>query len=239
MTMGGDLTVSALSAPGTAVPGGPITVTDTTRNSGSVAMPQSETGFYLSLNTIYDASDVFIGSRAVPPLAPSASDAASTQLVLPAGTVPGLYYVFGVADWNGAVSEGLESNNSRRSGTIRIGPDLVVTILNAPSSAVAGSTITASDTTKNQGGETAPASGTSYYLSANSQVDAGDVLLATRDVAVLAPGQSQAGSVSVQIPAGTAPGRYYLVAKADGPGAMAEAQETNNTRGRAITIAAP
>jgi subtilisin family serine protease/subtilase family serine protease len=239
MTMGGDLTVSALSAPGTAVPGGPITVTDTTRNSGSVSMPQSETGFYLSLNTVLDPSDVFLGSRAVPPLGPSASDAASTELVLPAGTVPGLYYVFGVADWNGAVSEGLESNNSRRSGTIRIGPDLVVTILNAPSSAVAGSSITVSDTTKNQGGETAPASGTSYYLSVNSQVDGGDVLLATRDVAALAPGQSQAGSVSVQIPAGTAPGKYYLVAKADGPGALAEAQETNNTRGRAITITAP
>jgi subtilase family serine protease len=42
----------------------------------------------------------------------------------------------------------------------------------------------------------------------------------------------------VPIPASTAAGTYYIVAKSDGEDAIAEAQETNNTRSRSISILA-
>jgi subtilisin family serine protease len=236
--VGGDLIVSALSVPSTAMANGPITVTDTTKNQGAAAVPESVTGFYLSLNGYYEPTDQFLGSRVVNALGLSATNTASTQLTIPTGTAPGIYYVMAVADIGGAVAESLETNNGRNSAGIRVGPDLTVPSLSAPSSAVAGTSISASDTTTNQGGDTAPASGTSFYLSTNSSLDAGDLFLATREVLSLGAGLSQAGSVMLLIPASTAAGTYYIIAKGDGENAIVEAQETNNTRSRSISIVA-
>ncbi|MGH9255281.1 MAG: CARDB domain-containing protein [Vicinamibacterales bacterium] len=238
LKIGGDLVLTAVSAPATGMANGPISVTDTTKNQGAAAVPTSATGFYLSLNLSYDATDVFLGSRNVGSLAPSATETASTTLVVPPGTAPGTYYVVGVADWNGGVAESTENNNIRLTNGLRIGPDLIVTTLTAPSAAVAGTSISASDTTTNQGGDIAPASVTRFYLSANSSLDAADVLLATRPVAALAPGLSQAGSASLLIPPSTAAGTYYIIAKADGDDAMVESLENNNTRVRSISITA-
>jgi subtilase family serine protease len=237
--IGGDLVVSAISAPATGRASGPITVTDTTKNQGTAPVPESVTGFYLSLNGTYNSTDQFLGSRVVGSLGPSATNTASTELIIPPGTIPGLYYVIGVADVNGVVAESVETNNTRNTtASIHIGPDLTVTVLTAPSSATAGTSISASDTTTNQGGDTAPGSGTSYYLSTNTWFDTGDLFLATRQVVSLGPGMSQAGSVILPIPASTAAGTYYIVAKGDGEDAFLEAQETNNTRAKSISIVA-
>jgi subtilase family serine protease len=121
---------------------------------------------------------------------------------------------------------------------VRIGPDLIVTTLAAPASAVAGSAMTGSDTTMNQGGDVTPASVTNYYLSLNATLDGGDLLIGTRQVLSLAANASQAGAVSLTIPAATAPGTYTIIAKADGDEAIVEAAETNNTRTKSITITA-
>jgi subtilase family serine protease len=53
----------------------------------------------------------------------------------------------------------------------------------------------------------------------------------------LSGGASSAGAVTVTIQAGTAPGSYFLIARADGADAIAEYSETNNVRARAITVA--
>ena len=93
--------------------------------------------------------------------------------MIPAGTAPGTYWVIAAADWNGTVAESTENNNSRAS-SLRVGPDLTVPVLTAPSSAVAGTSISVSDTTTNQGGDTAEASMTSFYLSTNLTLDANE-----------------------------------------------------------------
>ena len=81
-----------------------------------------------------------------------------------AGTLPGSYWVIAIADWRTAITESAESNNTR-TYSFRVGPDLIVNTVTAPTSAVAGTTISVTDMTWNQGGDTAPASGTAYYLS--------------------------------------------------------------------------
>jgi subtilisin family serine protease/subtilase family serine protease len=237
IVIGGDLVVTANTAPATGMPNGAITVTDTTRNQGAATIPPSSTGFYLSTNGSLSANDVFLGSRTVSALAPSTSEAGSMQVTIPANTTPGSYYVVAVADWNGAVLESQETNNTRSSSAIRIGPDLTVTALTAPTSAVAGTTITANDTTMNQGGEATPASITNFYLSTNSTLDAGDQLIGTRQLNAVGAGQTSAGSALLTVPT-TAAGTHYIIAKADGNDAIQESSEVNNTRVRTITIAA-
>jgi subtilase family serine protease len=236
--IGGDLTVTSVSVSSPVATGGPITVTETTTNQGTGAVGESTTAFYLSINTVHDASDLFLGSRTVGALAASQSSTVQTPLVIPAGTAAGTYYVMGVADANREILESLETNNTRNSAAVRLGPDLIVSALMAPSSAVAGTSINVTDTTRNQGGDTAPGSRTMFYLSSNLSLDAGDELLGTREVSSLGAGLSESGSALLLIPASTAAGTYYVIARSDSDDIIEESLETNNLRVRTISIAA-
>jgi subtilase family serine protease len=109
--VGPDLVISAISAPGTSGAGITITVTDTTKNQGGGAADPTTTRFYLSTNTVLDASDVPLGSRAVPALASGASSSGSTAVTIPAGTPSGSYYILAAADADNLVVETLENNN--------------------------------------------------------------------------------------------------------------------------------
>jgi uncharacterized membrane protein len=159
-------------------------------------------------------------------------------VTIPAATGTGTYYVLAKADADSAVGEASETNNVKIGPSVRVGPDLIVTAVTAPVTAVAGTTVAVSDTTKNQGGGGALGSTTSFYLSINVLLDASDTLLGTRLVGSLGPGLSDSGSVPVTIPGGTPAGNYYIIAAADGPAAIVETLETNNTRVRWIQISA-
>ncbi len=222
-----DLIISALSAPSTAGAGMTLTITDTTKNQGTGAAGASTTGFYLTASTTLDANAVLFGSRAVPALAAGATSSASTTVTIPAGTTAGNYYIIAKADANNVVPETNEANNLYY-WYIQVGPDLVISALSAPSTSGAGMTFTITDTTKNQGAGTAGASTTGFYLSASTVLDANAVLLGSRSVPALAAGATSSGSTTVTIPAGTATGNYYIIAKADANNVVAETNKGNN-----------
>ncbi|HEU5323563.1 MAG TPA: CARDB domain-containing protein, partial [Methylomirabilota bacterium] len=179
-----------------------------------------------------------LGSRAVPALAAGASHTGSATVTIPAGTAPGTYYVMAKVDADGVVAETQEGNNTF-SRSVQLGPDLVIGGLSAPASAGAGTTLTVTDTTLNGGGGPAGATTTAFYLSTNSSFDAADVPLGSRPVPALAAGASDTGSATLTIPAGTAPGAYYLIGRADSAGEIAETLETNNVQARPLTVTSP
>jgi subtilase family serine protease len=230
-----DLVVSGLTVPSWGAAGAPIQVTDTTVSQGTGPAPASTTSFYLSSNPVLDASDPQIGTRPVPALGVGASSMVTSSLTLPDPLPPGSYTIFAKADGAEAVAESNEFNNTRLA-FIQIGPDLTVSGLSAPATAGPGTTIVVSDTTTNQGQATAAASMTRFYLSSDFTLDAGDALLQSRAVPALAGQASSAGSTAVTIPASTADGSYYLITKADGADAVAESNETNNTRSVLLRI---
>ena len=233
--MGPDLSMSAFTVPGNGAADSSVVVTDTTRNQGGGAATGSVTRFYLSLNSVLDSSDTPIGSRSVPALDPSVTNAATTTLMVPASTPAGAYYLIAKADADDAVPETSETNNSI-ARSILIGGDLVVTSFTVPSKAGAGATIVVSDTTTNQGGGGAPATSTRFYLSTNATLEAGDTQLpGGHAVPALAAGAADSSATSLTVPALTA-GTYYLIAKADDDNAVVESRETNNTLVRSISI---
>jgi subtilase family serine protease len=233
--IGPDLTISGLTGATAVGAGGPITVTETTKNAGGGSAGASTTRYYFSTNSTVDASDVPLGSRSVPVLAAGASSANTVTFTIPANAATGTYYLIAQADADGAVAETLETNNIGYL-TLRVGPDLVVTNLTVPTSAGAGTAFSVTDTTKNQGGGSAGASTTRFYLSTNSTFDASDILLGGRGVGVLAANATGSGSTGLVMPAGTAAGTRYIIAVADGDGGVAETSETNNTRATSITV---
>ncbi len=109
---------------------------------------------------------------------------------MPAATPVARYYVLAKSDHGAAVIEVSETNNVRASSSIQVGPDLVVPVLDAPSTVVRGTSFTITDTTRNDRRRVRRATTTSYYLSVNSTLDASDVLLGSHSVgALLADGR--------------------------------------------------
>ena len=234
--IGPDLTQGTTTAPATGGSGRSIVIGDTAKNTGGGAAGASTTGLYLSTSVTLTASATQLGARSVPPLAPGASDTASTAVILPANLATGTYYVIASADVGNQVLETSETNNAGFGAAIRIGPDLIESALTAPTSASAGSAISVTDGALNQGGGSAVSSTTRFYLSTNVTLDGGDVMVGSRSIGALAPGQSSAGQAVVTIPASTAPGSYFLIAAADADGAVAETIETNNARAVLIQV---
>jgi subtilase family serine protease len=226
--VGPDLVIAALTGPATGGADAAITVSDTTKNQAAGTTPTSSTKFYLSSNIVLDGTDVFLGGRSVPALGPGATSAASTTLMIPAGTLSGTHYVLAQADGDGAVAEVSETNNTAFA-LVQIGPDLTISALTVPAAASAGASITVGDTTRNQGGGSSAASTTRFYLSTNNVYEAGDTPLGSRSVPTLGAGASNLASTSVTIPAGTVSGAYFVIAQADGDGTVGETNETNNT----------
>jgi len=235
LRIGPDLVIGALSGPSAAVAGQSITLADTVRNSGAGGAAASTTRFYLSTNTTLDDDDEPLGARGVPALAAGASHSGSTVVTIPAGTAVGSWSVIAVADGDGVVVETSETNN-RSTLTVRVGADLSVYSLSAPAFAAAGQGIAVTDTTRNLAATPAPASVTQYFLSTNTTLETGDTPLGSRDVPGLGANASSAGSATVTIPAGTAPGAYFLLARADATAAVEEVSETNNVLSRSISI---
>lgn len=200
-----------MSAPATGGAGLPLTVTDTVTNQAGGGAASSTLRFYLSTNTTFGAGDVLLGSRLVPSLAPGINSPGSTSLTIPPGTAAGMYYIVAVADAAGEVAEINEANNAR-AVAVKVMPDLVVVAL------------------------AAPATTTRFYLSTNASYDLGDVSLDSRAVPSLATLQASTATTALTIPAETPPGAYYLVARADADGVVAEIHESNNARVRNITI---
>jgi subtilase family serine protease len=234
--IGPDLTVSALTASAIAGPGNSIVVNETTKNvGGGAADASSSTRFYLSANFTLDAGDFVLEAHGVGPLAPGASTAATTTITIPANVPTGTFYLIAMSDEGNAVAEPLETNNTRFV-MLRVGPDLLVSAITAPTRAAAGATISVTDTTKNTGGGGSGPSTTAFYLSANLTLDAGDPrLTGTRAVGSLVADASSVGTTTVALPL-VPPGTWYLMANADDPNAVVETQETNNVRFAGIYI---
>jgi subtilase family serine protease len=160
---------------------------------------------------------------------------AETTLTIPGTHPAGSYYLISQADGANAVVETNETNNTNTQ-TVAVGPDLKVTVTSASSPVAAGGAVLVIDTVKNIGGSDSAASVVRYYLSVNSRLDAGDDALGTRSVGVLSPNASATAETSVTIPAGKAPGVYYLIVIADGDGAVAESSEWNNTHVKQVWV---
>ncbi|MBI4684170.1 MAG: VCBS repeat-containing protein [Nitrospirae bacterium] len=230
-----DLIISALTAPTKGIPGSTITITDTTKNQGTVAVAASITRFYWSTDSAYSADDIYLGERAVPVLAPGAANTGNTTMTVPLSACSRTYFIIARADAGNSVPEANETNNTKFK-SIKTGPDLIVSAIELPSMSGEGNPIPGSDTIKNQGGCPAGASTIRFYLSLDLRWDTSDTPVGERAVEFLAPGAIITRSNIVTIPDGTATGIWYIIARADADEVVSETSETNNNKADSIKI---
>ena len=200
-----DLVVTVLNdPPAKAAPGTLVTVSDTVQNQSRFAAKSSRTRYYVSVDPVRGKGDKLLGGRAVPALGANATSAASLQLMIPANTAFGKYYLLACADDTELVTESDEGNCRASATRIRVGrPDLVIAALNGlPATAVRGTSIQVSETVQNPTAFNATATfRVQYYLSPDGFRNAGDRLLSGyRTVAGLAARESSPATTSVTIP---------------------------------------
>jgi subtilase family serine protease/subtilisin family serine protease len=239
-----DLVVSPVEDPSAnTLSGGSFRVTDITRNVGAANAGASTTRYYLSLDTIRNAGDILLtGARGIPPLAPGQFSTDTVTVFIPAGTAAGAYYLLACADDLGVVAETNESNNcvaSVRTTLLALPTaDLAVTaVSDPPVAAVPGTSFLVTDTTLNVGPVSVPATTTRYVLSVDAVRSADDVVIGSRGMGALGPGVPSVGSAMATIPVGTATGTYFVLACADDTAQIVEANEVNNCRAAAGTVA--
>jgi len=224
-----NLRVTAIKAPAAVASGASFTLTDTTRNDGPGAAGASHTARWLSTNKTL-GGDTLLGTRAVPGLAAGAQSVGAMPVTLPA-LPPGVYYLLAQADAHGEVAETNEADNVKVK-TLLVGPDLLALMVFAPPVPTSTAPTTITVTTKNNGGELAPASVTRLYRSTNATIGADDTLLAQWGLPALPAKTTRVNAVTVTLPAGT----YYLIAQVDATDAVVEAKETNNLKKAKKTV---
>ena len=197
--------------------------------------------YYLSTDNILDAGDELLGSDDVEPLLPGTGTPEDETLDIPAWASPGNYYIIYQADYKGELAESNEANNTVFLPlTINGKPDYIPYIQSVSAFIVnPGDDLIISGYVENNSAYAANVqSRANYFLSANTVWDAGDVLIGSDDVEVLAPFASSSEAEVLTIPSNTSGGLYYILWVADTNFEIDESNEANNTAYVSIVVSA-
>ncbi|MDA0813961.1 MAG: carboxypeptidase regulatory-like domain-containing protein, partial [Verrucomicrobia bacterium] len=202
-------------------------------------------GVYLSVdNNITTADRLLTRVSSTTTTTAGAASGVSFTALLPSDVAPGAYFIGVIIDDRLLVAETDEKNNTSKPQSITIldcRPDLQPGNYSIPASACPGDDIGPETflAVVNVGPGEAGTSTVGYYLSKDNVFSADDVLLVGgRDSVPALPASSNANvTANVNtIPAGTAPGNYFIIAVVDELSVIAESNEGNNTSAKSITI---
>ncbi|MBX9259219.1 M10 family metallopeptidase C-terminal domain-containing protein [Desmonostoc muscorum CCALA 125] len=247
-----DLVVTAANAPTIAGLDQTISVSWTVKNQGIVSAFSDWYDYvYISDDQFLDYRDTLLTYRNTgenTPLASGASYTITQDIYIPSYQATGNRYLLFVTDggyYGYNQDESNETNNVFAQAITVGGPDLVVTAVNAPTTAVLNETISVSWTIKNQGiVSTLSQWGGTIYISEDQFFDYKDTYLTssnTGENTPLAPGASYTITEDISIPNSVPGGDVYLlfVTRKSGYSNEGETNEDNNVFAQAITFAAP
>lgn len=242
---GANIAVTTVTLPATGNLGATLPVSVVLSNTGSATITSTFTSrIFLTASGTIDGSAVQIDSFDRAGLLPNASVTVNRNPIVPVTIAPGNYTVCVQADATSVVAETSETDNTLCNGPVALispgsGTDLVVSAVSAAAAGAAGLTLPVTVTVQNVGGTASGASTTEFFLSTGTNVSTGAASLGTFAVPALAPGATFTVTRTATIPAATAAGTYFVVARADSAGAVVEASETNNERAsQPVTIGA-
>lgn len=220
-------------------PGFVVQAVSRVRNTGTAsAIGDFRVGFYLSVDSTITTDDIFLGDRLVPfGLGIGFSSVASVPVTIPPSTPAGTYKFGAIADWTLAIAESSELDNARAAtGNLVVTipmPNLRVTALTFPATGplAAGDTFDVNHTVRNAGTLAAGSFRVGLYLSSDNVIDrALDTLVESRVISALALATNNAEVTTATVPAGLAPGTYFVGVYADDLDQVSEEIETDNTR---------
>jgi subtilase family serine protease len=238
-----DLVVKQATATPTAVfSGNVITVNSWVHNQGSMAIANTELGYYLSTDTLYDNGDVYLGVSPVDTLQAGDSSGQQLALTIPIATTTGNYYLLYYADYQVTRAEADKTNNMAYVPLVVTEPHPDLRIQQATlatNTITVGASVNLTAFLNNAGTAASGSSTVGYYLSTDNTYSVNDVLLTTDNNSGLGVGSSVALSNSITLPNVTTAGNYYILFYADNQNSITENDETNNVVAVAISVALP
>ncbi|WP_438014371.1 CARDB domain-containing protein [Sorangium sp. So ce315] len=222
---GPDLIVSAVSGPPSVFPGGGFDAQVTICNQGTIP-GSSMVELRLSADAAITAADALAGSAQAPYLEPG--ECAAVTIPASADVPEGAYHLGAIVDPYGWTPELIESNNAAAGPLVVVGdrPDLIVSAVDSPSSALPGSSFDAQVTVCNQGTQPSYGADVELRLAPSGQAASAGLLAGGAPVPYLAPGQCAV--VTVPTYSGVPDGAYHFSAVVDPHGWTPELIETNN-----------
>ncbi|WP_179225471.1 CARDB domain-containing protein [Hymenobacter mucosus] len=216
-----------------------ISTTAYVSNQGNTSAAASNLGIYLSTDGTLSANDQLLTTGQISGLSAAERYYSYGQFALPSTLAAGTYYVLFAADYQNQVGETDETNNVRSVMLTVVTPsiDLTTTQPSAtPTNVAPGNSFSVSSYASNQGNTLASSFSTGYYLSANSTLDATDVLIGSSTVSsVYASGYANVYG-NATIPVGTPTGSYYILFVTDYLNQITETNETNNVTALPLTV---
>ncbi len=246
-----DLIADSVSVdPDPAAPGDDIRVTWSGHIGGTDAIAGGFTSrIYLSTDSNITTADTVLATiaeaAASDPGDTFGSPAPGRSMTLPGGLADGTYYVGVIVDYNDAVDESNENNNTAWTAleiSSSVDVDLVADSITPQSGSVdAGSSVAVNWFGHADAGNSGDISGdftVGFYLSPDGNVTTADTLLDRATVAgPTTPGESfGANGRPLTIPGGTAAGTWYLGIVVDDTSAIDETDEGNNIATASITV---
>lgn len=211
-------------------------------NRGVLPTDSSQVGLFISDRPSLDGTATDLGRTAIEPLLAGANSLAQLVTVnMPPGMRAGSHYVFVVADYTQAISELDEANNVLATPFLITTPsvDLGLQYPLGPRQISPGQVLnTLYVRLNNQGSELAIPATLGYFLSTDKTFSADDVLMGSNTLG-LSPYSDMPVYGRPVVPAGTAPGQYYLLYVADYLNQLAESDETNNVEALPLAVVTP
>ena len=215
-----------------------FSVTGVGQNIGKASAGAFRVGYYLSKDAVITTGDTFLASKDVTSLTANGSVSLAATLKLPIGTTTGIWYIGAYLDDQFKVAEGVETNNYLTKTVYVTGvADLSAVSISMSEAYKPGAQMYVSVSEKNLGGATAGAHTIGVYLSTNNFISTvSDKLLYNFPVTSLAAGATYSKGAYVTLPAGTAPGDYYLGIYTDNGAKVPEISESNQTAYKQFTV---
>jgi subtilase family serine protease len=211
-------------------------------NLGTTPAYAPTVGFYLSTDPVLSSDDLLIGIDQLSwnSVYPSSYASLTSSAVIPRNTVPGRYYVLGVADYLNEFVESDRTNNVCYAAVEVTPATCDLKLLEypyiSPKKAVAGSQVTAESYVYNIGNALASPSKVGYFLSADPYYSPSDILLGSTDAEEVRAGYSNIVAGSFTVPAATPTGRYYILFIADYLHQTSDSDQVNNVRYTTLTV---
>ncbi|MBC7391573.1 MAG: T9SS type A sorting domain-containing protein [Opitutaceae bacterium] len=245
-----DLTVSSFQFPadssqsnsGTVAAGASISTFSTLYNAGNAPLYNVNSGYYLSIDSLFDYSDIFLTSSYDGYLNNGATAYNHPSLTIPSQTTTGQYFLLAVADYSNQIVETFENNNVKNL-PITVTPsvvDLSVYYLHSSQSSISPNNYINVDGYEfNSGTSTAGSNTVRYYLSNDSLYSVEDRYLSDSYIYGVPPGSFSNFAQNLYISDSVAYGNYYVLAVADIYNEVTELYENNNVGFTPLKVAEP
>lgn len=209
--------VSVNSDP-TYAPGDPLPIEAEVDNFGSATSPGYAVDFFASSDSNITTADIFLGSTNRAALGAGNNDDINVNFNLPGNLAAGNYFIGAIIDIDDA-NNGNNSNADDEPITVQGGApaaELVLQSVNAPDGAhEQGAVIAIQSTTANTGNLASDPYTINFYASDNNIISNSDTLIGSDNRPSLAAGANNTNPVNATIPAGLAPGQYFIGAILD------------------------